>query len=669
MEINQAQCCIFGSAHTGIGSSQMAIELIIVIVASGLALLPILASLKQKVLRAGLIFAWLSLWFLLSPGYESYREQRRPVVITNRPVEVPRDGYVGAKECKACHPGEHNSWTNTWHRTMTQVASPESVVGDFDGVDLQWQGFKTRLERRKDRYFAKVYEKGKYDWHEVVMTTGSHHMQAYWYSRGENQPLGQLLFTYLIEDARWVPRDAVFLKPPSMVPSDETGAWNDTCIGCHATRGRPGFVENSSMVKTEASEFGISCEACHGPGAEHVNANRTSPVRRYRKHLDDGGDETIVNASRIAKERSAEVCGQCHGIKTPTNQVPGALERGFDYRAGDVLVDTGRVILRGGPDSKTPDNPMPAELHDMFFWPDGMARPSGREVNGLIESPCYERGELSCVSCHDMHKSDDDARSFETWADDMLGPEMRTNEACLQCHQDFADKVEAHSRHATGSSGSQCMNCHMPYTTWGLLKAIRQHEIDEPSANATVEYGRPNACNACHIDKTLDWTAQWLADWYDQPIPEMSSRDKTTAASLRWLIEGDAGQRALAAWYMGWAEAQEASGADWIAPHLATLLEDPYDVVRYVAGKSLRTVPGFEELDYDYMASRSKLVSAKDWTRSKFKEQISDKSIAPGSIDSARAQNLLLFEDGFFNRLEVGKRLQLRDDKRVQIAE
>jgi hypothetical protein len=80
-------------------------------------------------------------------------------------------------------------------------------------------------------------------------------------------------------------------------------------------------------------------------------------------------------------------------------------------------------------------------------------------------------------------------------------------------------------------------------------------------------------------------------------------------------------------------------------------------------------VPGFEELDYDYMASRSKLVSAKDWTRSKFKEQISDKSIAPGSIDSARAQNLLLFEDGFFNRLEVGKRLQLRDDKRVQIAE
>jgi hypothetical protein len=647
----------------------MATELIIIIGVSGIALLPIAISLRTPVLQVSLLLAWLTFWFFVSPQYNTYREQHRPEIITNRPIEKPRDGYVGAKECKACHPGEHNSWTNSWHRTMTQVASPISVFGDFSGVDLEWQGWKTRLERRGDKFYANVYEGGKYDWHEIVLTTGSHHMQAYWYSRGENKRLGQLLFTYLKEDQRWVPRDSVFLKPPTTVPSDETGNWNQSCIGCHATRGRPGFTEGSSTVNTEAVEFGISCEACHGPGAEHANTNRLNPLRRYQKHLEEGGDDSIVNASRILKERSAEVCGQCHGIKTPMNQIKGAMERGFDYRAGDVLDDTGASILRGGPGAAGPENPMTEELHDMFFWPDGMARPSGREVNGLIESPCYKRGDLTCVSCHKMHKSDDDARSFLTWADDMLGPQMRTNEACLQCHEDFAQKVEAHSRHAPGSSGNQCLNCHMPYTTWGLLKAIRQHEIDVPSANSTVAYGRPNACNACHIDKSLDWSAQWLAKWFNQPVPDMSDDDRTTAASLRWLLQGDAGQRALAAWYLGWAEAQNASGTDWIAPQLATLLEDPYDAVRYVAGKSLRTLPGYEDVEYDYMGPAAALASAKQATWTEFREQTNANRSMGAPMDPARARSLLLYPDGSLDRLTISKLLRQRDDKRVQIAE
>ena len=53
---------------------------------------------------------------------------------------------------------------------------------------------------------------------------------------------------------------------------------------------------------------------------------------------------------------------------------------------------------------------------------------------------------------------------------------------------------------------------------------------------------------------------------------------------------------------MGWRPAQEASGTEWMAPFLAPLLDDPYDAVRFVASRSLRALPGFGALEYDFVA-------------------------------------------------------------------
>ena len=129
---------------------------------------------------------------------------------------------------------------------------------------------------------------------------------------------------------------------------------------------------------------------------------------------------------------------------------------------------------------------------------------------------------------------------------------MRSNQACLQCHKEMANDITAHTRHAANSAGSNCYNCHMPHTSYGLLKAIRGHTIETPDVATTLETGRPNACNLCHLDKTLDWTAEHLAKRTDQPKAKVPPIHQTTAASAVWLLNGDAGQRALAAWHMGW---------------------------------------------------------------------------------------------------------------------
>lgn len=98
----------------------------------------------------------------------------------------------------------------------------------------------------------------------------------------------------------------------------------------------------------------------------------------------------------------------------------------------------------------------------------------------MSQSACYARGELSCISCHAMHKADTDSRSLEEWTDDQLHPGMRGNAACVDCH-DASQYGEQHTHHAPTSSGSNCYSCHMPFTSYGILKAIRSHHISSPN--------------------------------------------------------------------------------------------------------------------------------------------------------------------------------------------
>jgi hypothetical protein len=260
-----------------------------------------------------------------------------------------------------------------------------------------------------------------------------------------------------------------------------------------------------------------------------------------------------------------------------------------------------------------------------------------------------------------MHKPDADSRSLAEWADDQLGAGMNGDEACLQCHQTYRANPSAHTKHAPASEGSSCSNCHMPYTTYGLLKTIRSHTISNPSVAESVSAGRPNACNLCHLDKTLEWTAGALERWYDVSPVSLADDDRSVAASVSWLLRGDAGQRAIAAQAMAWPPAQRASGTDWMAPHLATLLDDPYDAVRYIASRSLRTLPGFGAFAYDFVAPQpvryqAQLTTMALWDRSRGR---------PGRV----APELLLDRDGRLVVDAVLRLLKTRDTRRMLLRE
>jgi hypothetical protein len=394
------------------------------------------------------------------------------------------------------------------------------------------------------------------------------------------------------------------MAPPAHV--SETGAWNGICIACHATNGQPQLDAPfgsrpvaAQIADTRAAEFGIACEACHGPGEAHARANR-NPLRRYLLHFGNGRpDPTIVQPMRLDPQRASQVCGQCHAVWElyDAQAERQANARGLPYRPGDDLAAT-RFIAQPTRNVDTPAmKTLLAEdasfIRDIF-WSDGMVRATGREYNGLLESPCYKNATdsahtMTCFSCHTMHKTADDARPTTEWADDQLAPRAIGNGACAPCHR----VADGHSHHRAGSTGSACDNCHMPHTTYGLLKTIRSHQISSPSVQATVATGRPNACNLCHLDKTLGWTAGYLEQWYGVSRPSLGDDEASVAASVLWLLKGDAGQRAIVAQAMGWPPAQQASGSAWLAPYLALTQKDQYDAVRLIASRSLRTLPPF----------------------------------------------------------------------------
>src|SRR5262245_42782924 len=69
--------------------------------------------------------------------------------ITYRPVRVAEDGDVSSRTCRACHPTQYASWHGSYHRTMTQLATPDAVRASFDGVRVDGVQEKPMLLERR----------------------------------------------------------------------------------------------------------------------------------------------------------------------------------------------------------------------------------------------------------------------------------------------------------------------------------------------------------------------------------------------------------------------------------------------------------------------------------------------------------------------------------------
>ena len=95
-------------------------------------------------------------WVAMASRPEGYRPKpAHDETVSSRPAEGPIGDYVTSDTCRSCHPGEYHSWHASYHRTMTQVATEESVKGDFDrGFVGEFPGMNVRFSRDIEGFWA-----------------------------------------------------------------------------------------------------------------------------------------------------------------------------------------------------------------------------------------------------------------------------------------------------------------------------------------------------------------------------------------------------------------------------------------------------------------------------------------------------------------------------------
>ena len=144
-------------------------------------------------------------------------------------------------------------------------------------------------------------------------------------------------------------------------------------------------------------------------------------------------------------------------------------------------------------------------------------------------------------------------------------------------------------------------------------------------------------------------------------MPPLKDDERNVAASILWLLTGDAGQRAITASSYGWEPAQTASGTTWMIPYLGELLGDPYDAVRYIAADSVRSLPGYENFAYDFVATREE----------RFEHALDALTTWRNSTQSGdrRDPQLLFNEDGSLDTAKMRRFFSLRNTRPLFLRE
>ena len=367
---------------------------------------------------------------------------------------------------------------------MTQVATPATVQADFSSTRIvDVQGQPMLLERRGDEFWARVSttqteihsatdrcgSPGRWLIDHPASSSSAGVLVSHW--RAAAVVAHQIPSTYYSVAggaASYAADGGVFFDRLSRDrPPSATGNWNVICmqLSRHTWQGE-GRTANHPHSRFDRRRVwdrlrGLSA----GPGNHHVDVNR-NPLCRDLAHLTGQHDPYDAAAERRFEPRAAaQARGQCHGVfgYADTEDEQSLNVMGHPYRPGQDLLAT-RFLVHPSQNTASPRLREFAAKNQTFmrgtFWSDGMVRVSGREYNGLIDSPCYVRAPssdrtLTCFSCHSMHKEAGDRRTVSAWADThQVSPGMESNQACLSCHGKFRSDLPAHTNHRDGSSAA-----------------------------------------------------------------------------------------------------------------------------------------------------------------------------------------------------------------------
>ena len=397
--------------------------------------------------------------------------------------------YTGNAVCAGCHERAAADWHNSHHDLAMQEASADNVLGDFNNATFTYNDITTTFSRQEDRFFVTTdNSQGALETYPVHYVFGVYPLQQYLLPL----PGGRLQALTIAWDARssdkggqrWYhlyPEEQIIHGDPLHWTSGYFN-WNTSCAECHSTDVQKRYDASTDSFDTRFEQIDVGCEACHGPGSQHVAlaaAGTLSPTQTgFGISLSARGTWRWPENGSIAERTEAladnqqiDSCGRCHARR-------GTLG---EYHPGRPLLDTHRLAL----------------IEDPLYWPDGQIRDEVYVYGSFIQSKMHQSG-VVCSNCHNPHSNRLVAEG---------------NAVCGQCHLASTYDNPAHHRHQQTSAGSACVNCHMPSETYMGVDDRRDHSMRIPRPDLSLSTGSPNACNQCHRDQSADWAYSTLMEW------------------------------------------------------------------------------------------------------------------------------------------------------------
>lgn len=331
----------------------------------------------------------------------------------NRP-HGDRQDFLGDGVCQSCHEQTLKTFLETRHHRTSQCPDAASIAGKFSPGENRMTTLNPELSFRMDAINGHFYETAilakpghatmRSEQFNIVVGSGRKG-QTYLYWKDDG--LFELPVSYWTELKRWI-------NSPGYVDgsADFDRPVTPRCLECHATYFEAlGRLPTDNLYSKSNFVLGISCERCHGPGADHVRqqASGAQPPNGVKAMAPAG----------LPREEQVEICAQCHG------GVGQQIAPAFSFIPGQRLSDYIKL-----------HRPAPDESVDVH----------GNQVALLERSRCFQSSPaMTCSFCHDPHAPEP--------------PAARYSERCIACHQ--PRKCGLYAKLGP-QIAANCVDCHMP---------------------------------------------------------------------------------------------------------------------------------------------------------------------------------------------------------------
>lgn len=394
------------------------------------------------------------------------------------------------EQCVACHQNQVNDWKKSDHAKAMDIASPSSVLADFNGATFEHYGQSAKFTTKEGKYWATIsrgettqkyqldYTFGHYPLQQFLVKTDGGRYQVLpfsWDSRTKSEG-GQRWFA-IYEDEDVKSNDRLHWQQPLQ-------NWNGMCADCHSDGLKRNYSVTDNTFDTTWDNINVGCQSCHGKMIEHIEKGAienndytgSKEIAKWLLSLEDIDGEWVTRRPSAKRDNSfMENCYACHSLRSP-------LTDGFVHDAPFL------------------DQFSPNFIASPLYHTDGQIKEEVYVYGSFLQSKMHAAG-VNCLDCHNEHSMK------------IKAPE---NGVCLQCHNPVVFDVESHHRHLKDSEGSLCVSCHMPTNTYMGVDDRRDHSFKIPRPHLSDGNDAPNACTQCHDDKSNQWATQNLEKWHGE---------------------------------------------------------------------------------------------------------------------------------------------------------